>query len=85
MTYITASHDETNFAWHFEGPIDILLDGRRVFGCLEADDEARFIVQTKYENGELVAIDGNIQTIKLYGKVEIIGKRRPHRLDIMEK
>lgn len=77
MTYITTRDDETNYVWHFDGPVDILLDGKRVFGCFEADDEAGYVTKAKRDvNGDIVAIDGEIQTVKLHGKVELIGERR---------
>lgn len=75
--YISTKDDETNFAWHFDGPVDILLDSKRVFGCLEADDvEGYIVVASRDEKGEIIAVDGEIQTERKEGKVEIIGERR---------
>lgn len=77
MTYITTRNDETNHAWHFIGPVDILLDGKRIFGCFEADDEAGYVVHAKRDaSGDIIVIDGEIQLVKRHGKVELIGERR---------
>lgn len=75
--FISVRDDETNFAWHFDGAVEIKLDGKLVWGCCEADDENGFIVQyARDARGNLIVVDNELQTVKSFGKVEFIGKRR---------
>lgn len=77
MTYISTNDDETNFAWLFDGPVDILLDGKRVFECTEADDERGYISKiARDDRGDLIIENNEIKTVKHFGKVEIVGVRR---------
>ncbi len=51
----------------------ILLDGVQVKNCTEADEEEGFVVRFKLtDTGSLILNDGEIETEKLTGNVQII-------------
>lgn len=56
---------------------DVRLDGRKLAGCIEADDVAGYIVRAKRDAaGKLVHDGKTIATEKLTGRVEIIGVQK---------
>ena len=55
------------------GKVDVFVDGKKVSRCIEADDEAGYVVcwQTDEQGNAVLGDDGFPKTVRLDGRVEI--------------
>lgn len=77
MTLITTRDDETHWAWQYEGPVKVLLNGSEIQYVTEADDVAGYVLLLATdENGDFIVNGDEVVTKRRSGVVQIIGCRR---------